>query len=165
MKCLASFALAAARVLAATGSRNAQDCGSMTNWDLHGTYTMTGHGWIDLSKLVATLPAGSIPMTWVGALSYNGTGGGSGWVSVNAGGVQMNAQFVNLSYQMNGDCSVSVNYSMKVKELGLTLGPAARLLIVSGTPGALELQGISVGYGPGTLVDVLTMRRVSMQFK
>jgi hypothetical protein len=126
---------------------------------------MAGSGWIDLSKLVSTLPAGTIPMSWVGAVGYNGRGGGAGWVSVNAGGVQMTIEFVNLAYQIKADCSVSVAYSMKIKELGATLGPVSRLLVVGGRGAALDLYGIQVGGGPSMPVDLMTMHRISMDFK
>jgi len=166
MKSLVSFAVFAAWILAGPSGVRAQNCGAWTNWDLRGTYTSSGSGWIDLSKIVPALPSGTIPMSWAGAHTYNGTGGGSGWVSLNAGGVQMSITFVNLTYQMNADCSVAVSYSMKVKELNnATIGPVSRVLVVGGNPGALELHGISVGAGPGTPVDRLSSQRISMQFQ
>lgn len=165
MKSLVSVTMFATCLLAISQNGKAQDCTGWTNWDLRGTYTMAGSGWIDLSKLVSTLPAGTIPMSWVGATSFNGNGAGSGWVSVNAGGVQMNMDLVGLTYQVKADCSVSVSYSMKVKELGITFGPVSRLLVVGGNPAALELYGIQVGAGPGMPLDLMTKHRVSMQFK
>jgi hypothetical protein len=50
----------------------AQDCSNWSNWDLRGTYTMSGSGFIDLSKVLpgSGLPSGMIPMTWVGAHTY-----------------------------------------------------------------------------------------------
>ncbi len=165
MKSLVSLTVLTALVLALSPVSSAQDCSGWSNWDLRGTYTMSGSGWIDLSKLVPTLPAGSVPMTWAGAHTYNGLGGGGGWVAVNAGGVQMSITFVNLTYQMNADCSVAVSYSMKVKELGTTIGPSSRILVVGGNAGALELHGITVGLGPGSPLDLLNSQRISMQFK
>ena len=126
---------------------------------------MSGSGWIDLSKLASTLPAGTIPMAWAGAMSYNGAGGGTGWVAVNAGGVQITIDFVNLTYQAKADCSVPVSYSMKVREFGVTLGPVSRLLVIGGNPAALSLYGIQVGTGPATPVDLMAAQRVNMQFK
>jgi len=165
MKSFVSFTLFAACILAGPSAGRAQDCSSWRNWDLRGTYTMSGSGWIDLSKLVPSLPAGTIPMSWAGAHSYNGTGGGTGWVSLNAGGVQMTITFVNLTYQMNADCSVSVSYSLKIKELNnAVIGPTSRVLVVGGSPTTLELRGITVGAGPGMPVDLLTSQRISMQF-
>jgi hypothetical protein len=126
---------------------------------------MAGSGWIDLSKLVPALPAGTIPMSWVGAVSYNGIGGGTGWVALNAGGVQMAIELVDLAYQVKADCSVPLSYSMKVKELGVTLGPVSRILVVGGRGAELRLYGIQVGAGPGKPVDLMTAHRVSVQFK
>lgn len=163
MKRLVSLTIFAAYVLLVSPQAKAQDCSDWSNFDLRGTYAMSGSGWIDLSKLVSTLPGGTIPMSWVGAVSYNGRGGGTGWVALNAGGVQMSIEFVNLAYQVKADCSVAVSYSMKVKELGATLGPASRLLVVGGRGAALDLYGIQVGAGPGMPVDLMTLHRISMQ--
>ena len=165
MKGLVHFMILSACMLVASHAANAQDCSDWSNRDLRGTYTMTGSGWIDLSKMVPTLPPGSIPMSWAGAFSWDGEGKGTGWVSINAGGVQMNIAFVNMTYDMKPDCSVAVSYSSRIKELGTTLGPDARILVVTGTPAALGLDGIQVGAGPGTMVDLLTARRISMRFK
>lgn len=104
-------------------------------------------------------------MSWAGAFSWDGEGKGTGWVTINAGGVQMNITFVNMTYEMKPDCSVAVRYSSSIKEFGATLGPDARILVVTGTPATLGLDGIQVGAGPGTMVDLLTARRISMRFK
>lgn len=164
MKRLVSITMFAACLLAVAPGLHAQDCSAWSNWDLRGTYTMSGSGWIDLSKLGPGLPAGTIPMAWVGAETMNGSGRGSGWVAVNAGGVQLNIEFVNLTYAIKADCSVLVSYSMKIKELNTTIGPVSRVLVVGGHGAAMELYGIQVGAGPGMPVDILTKHRVSMDF-
>ena len=70
----------------------AQDCSSVNSLDIRGTYTMSGGGYIDLSRFLAgipglpPLPTGLIPMNWVGVTTFDGTGGGGGWISFNAGG-------------------------------------------------------------------------------
>ncbi|MBI1789404.1 MAG: hypothetical protein HYR60_17860 [Acidobacteria bacterium] len=163
MKRLVSLTMFAAYVLLVLPRAQAQDCSDWSNFDIRGTYAMSGSGWIDLSKLVPALPAGTIPMAWVGAVSYNGRGGGAGWVALNAGGVQMAIELVNLAYQVKADCSVAVSYSMKLKELGITLGPVSRILVVAGRGQALELNGIQAGAGPGTPVDLMVARRISIQ--
>lgn len=164
MKRLVSVTMFAACLLASSPVVRAQDCSNWSNYDLRGTYTMSGSGWIDLSKLVATLPAGTIPMSWVGADMWDGKGGGTGWVSVNAGGVQLTVQLVGKVYAVKADCSVQESFSMKIKELGITLGPFSRLLVIGGTPEALEVYGMFVGAGPGSGVDLMVAHRISMQY-
>ncbi|MBZ5624145.1 MAG: hypothetical protein LAQ69_36420 [Acidobacteriia bacterium] len=156
MKRFVSAMMFGACLLAASPVLRAQDCGNWINWDLRGTYTMSGSGFIDLSKVLpgVGLPSGPIPMFWVGAFTYNGAGGGTGWVSTNAGGGQMNAQLVGLTYSMKSDCSVQVAFSMKLTELGITIGPFHRLMVVVPKPEALELHMIFVGSGPGKPPDV-----------
>lgn len=163
MKNLVSITMLAACLLTLAQATYAQDCSSWTNYDLRGTYAMTGSGWIDLSKVVASLPAGTIPMSFVGAKTFNGLGGGAGWVTFNAGGAQFTADFVNLTYQVKSDCSVTATYSLKIRELGITVGPVSRVLVVGGTWAQLELLGIQAGAGPGTQVDNIVERRFSMQ--
>jgi hypothetical protein len=165
MKRLVFLTILAACVLALSPAAAAQDCSVWSNWDLRGSYTMSGSGWIDLSKLVPGLPSGSIPMAWAGAVSYNGTGGGGGWVALNAGGVQMGIDLVNLTYQVKADCSVSISYTMNFRDLGVKLGPVSRLAVVAGGAGMLEIDGIQVGGGPGMPVDLMVMHRISMQYK
>jgi len=161
MKSVISLTLFAS-VLAISSIARAQDC-RWTTRDLRGTYAMSGSGWIDLSKLAANLPPGSVPMSWVGTHTWDGKGGGSGWVAVNAGGIPMSIQLVGLTYSVQADCSVLATYSMKIKELGVTIGPASRIYVVSPTLLSLELFGIQAGAGPGMPVDLTTSRRVSMQ--
>jgi len=153
-----------------TSAAKAQDCSNWSNWDLRGTYTMSGSGFIDLSRVVpgAGLPSGLIPMTWVGAHTYNGAGGGTGWVSINAGGNQMNAQFVGLTYSAKANCSIQVTFSMKVAELGnLVVGPVTRLVVPAPMPAGLELHMILGGPAPGTpggALDLGVSHRISMQY-
>ena len=150
-------------------SRRRIDCSSLTNWDLRGTYAMYGSGWNDFSKVITTpppgvtLPSGSIPTNWVGASTFNGRGGGSGWVATNAGGMQFTFDLINLTYTVKPDCSVQTSFSVKIRELGITVGPIARLLVIAGTPGQMEFFGILAGAGPGTGGDSMTARRISMQ--
>jgi hypothetical protein len=161
---LVQITILAAALVTVSPVVQAQDCSNWGNWDLRGTYAMSGSGWIDLSKLVSSLPAGSIPMSWVGAVSYNGSGAGAGWVSMNAGGVQLSIRLIGLTYAVKADCSVQVNFSMQFKELpGVTVGPVARVLVIAGKGDALELFMILGGIGPGSPVDSALARRISMQ--
>ena len=54
--------LLAVCVLSALPAVKAQDCSDWSNWDLRGTYTFWGSGWIDLSKnFDPSLPGGVQP--------------------------------------------------------------------------------------------------------
>ena len=102
-------------------------------------------------------------MSWVGTHTWDGRGGGSGWVVVNAGGVPMSIQLIGLTYAVQVDCSVLATYSMKIRESGATIGPVSRIYVVAAAPSFLELYGIQAGAGPGMPVDSTTSRRISMQ--
>ncbi len=147
----------------------AQDCSNWSNWDLRGTYTLSGSGYIDLSKAFpgAGLPSGMSPMSWVGAHAYNGTGGSTGWISFNMGGTQINAQYVGYTYSMKPDCSVQVSFRLKLTDLGITSGVNTSLKVVVPRPaGQLELHstivGNAFGTSPGTSVGLEVMQRISM---
>ncbi len=142
----------------------AQDCGHVTNYDLRGTYTMSGSGFIDLSKLLAgipglpPMPVGLVPFSWVGAHTYNETGGGTGWVSMNAAGNQLNATFVGLKYSIGANCRVEASFSLQIAELGgAVVGPISRVLVPVfrpapdwWAPAQVELHMIVEGPAPGT---------------
>jgi hypothetical protein len=170
MKRLVSVTMVATCLLVFSPAVTAQDCSNWSNSTVQGTYTMSGSGFIDLSKVLPGmgLPSGLIPMSWVGAHTYDGSGGGTGWVSFNAGGSQLNAQLVGLTYAMQSDCSLQSTFSMKVKELGITVGPFPRLEVVVTKPGALELHMILVGNGPGKPpaagLDLGVAYRISTQY-
>jgi hypothetical protein len=94
-------------------------------------------------------PSENSPMYWVGAFTFDGAGGGGGWVSLNAAGSQMRIQLTDVKYSMQSDCSVQWTFSMKLKELGITLGPIQRLMVVVLKTDALELHMITAGSGFG----------------
>jgi hypothetical protein len=148
----------------------AQDCSSWNNSHLSGTYTMSGNGYVDPSLFLPGmgLPSGAVPMFWVGAFTLDGSGGGSGWVSSNAGGSQMNTQLVGVKYSVQPDCSVQMSFSSKIKELGVTVGPVQRIMVIVPKPGQeMELHMIFVGSGPGkppgAQFDLGVAHRISRQ--
>lgn len=181
MKRLVSVTMFAACLLAVSAVVRAQDCSNLTNYDLRGTYTQWGSGSIDVSKFLAgipgppPLPAGFIPMSWVGAFTWNGAGGGGGWVSFNGGGTQMSASIVGMKYSIQPTCIIQVSFSMKINELDPRvppLGPFTRLIVPvvnpEGKPAALELHMIWQGTAPGTpagpVVDSAGAYRIAMQY-
>ena len=149
----------------------AQDCSNWNNSYLAGTYTMSGSGYVDPSRFLPGmgLPSGAVPMFWVGAFTLDGSGGGSGWVSSNAGGSQLSTQLVGVKYSMQPDCSVQMSFSSKIKELGVTVGPIQRLMVVVPKPGTLELElhmivvGSGPGQPPGSQFDLGVAHRISRQ--
>jgi opacity protein-like surface antigen len=164
------FCLAVIMVAACVPATQAQDCSNWSNWDLRGTYTMSGNGFVDLSKVlpVPGLPSGAIPVFWLGAHTYDGAGGGTGWVTFNAAGTQISLQLVDFTYSMKSDCSVQVKFSGRIRELGITVGPFPRLMVIVPKPGQLELHMIFVGSAPGKPADagfdLGVTHRISTQF-
>jgi hypothetical protein len=110
------------------------------------------------------MPAGSLPSYLIGAMSLDGRGGGGGWASANAGGIQMTNELVKVSYDVKPDCSVLINFSIKTKELGGgVLGPLTRVAVIAGRWPDLELFSILAGMGPGMPTELVHFRRISMQ--
>lgn len=139
---------------------SAQGCSSFSNWDLRGTYTAAGTGWIDLSKDIdPNLPKGFSPSVLVQVFTLDGIGGGSGWISANLAGIQFDAE-VKWTYAVQADCSVKGTHSFKI---GGVWGPANQVVWVISDlgQGGLELKGISLGNGLGSGVTTVTARRIS----
>ena len=177
MKRFVSMAVFATCLLSISAVVRAQDCTDWNNHHLQGTYTMSGSGSIDLSKAlpgIPGMPVGFVPMFWLGTTVFDGVGGATGWIALNAAGNQMSGTFVNKKYSIRPDCSILVTYSVKSNELqGLTLGPFTHLMVPVAKLGTwsmnvgLELLMISVGTAPGTpagpILDSGIMYRISMQ--
>jgi len=179
-----SVAALGAFLLAIPPNAKAQNCSSLSDYDVRGTYTVSGSGWIDLSKFLAgipglpSLPTGFIPQSWVAAVTWNGAGGGAGWVSLNGGGNQMSAQLVGMKYSLKPDCTVQMTFSMKINELppnAPPLGPFTRLMVpvvkyegMWWTPWGLDFlviwQGTAPGTPTGSVVDAGVAHRISMQY-
>jgi hypothetical protein len=184
MKRILSAAVFSAFLMAISPAASAQNCSSLSDYDVRGTYAVSGSGWIDLSKFLAgipgvpTLPTGFVPQSWVAAVTWNGAGGGGGWVSFNGGGNQMSAQLVGMKYSVKPDCSVQMTFSMKINELPQSvppLGPFTRLMVpvvnhdgMWWAPSAVEFDVIWQGTAPGTpnapVVDSGAAHRISMQY-
>lgn len=161
MKRLLSVVMFVGCILPVAPQLRAQDCSKWTDWDLRGTYTVAGNGWIDLSKMVdPSLPAGYSPQAFVQAFALDGRGNGTGWISSNLGGVQFTAP-VKWTYAMQADCSVQATASFKIA--GVWTPPASILWVVGGMQADLELKGLVLGTGPGSQVPHATARRISMQ--
>jgi len=173
-----SMVVLATGLLGISAAVHAQDCSNWNNTHLAGTYTMSGGGSIDLSKAlpgVPGMPAGLVPLYWVGATVFDGAGGATGWVALNAAGNQLSGTFVNKKYSIKPDCSVQVTYSLKINELqGLVVGPFSHLMVLvvkNDNPWwyatSLELHTMTAGTTPGTppapLLDSGVMYRISMQ--
>jgi len=175
MKRLVSVTMLAASLLALPPAVRAQECSHLNTYDLRGTYTIDGSGWINLATalpMIPGLPNQFVPMSWVAAEVFDGFGNGSGWLSLNAGGTQMSATFVNKKYSVQADCSVQITYSIKINELnGLVIGPFSRLAVpefqqtlIGSTVSRLHM--ITVGAAPNTapapLVDSAIATRISL---
>jgi hypothetical protein len=179
MKRLLSLTIFGACLLATSQAVSAQNCTNLTDYDLRGTYTMSGSGWVNLATLLPSvqgLPNQLIPMSWLGAYTANGAGGVTGWVSFNGGGSQMTASFVGTKYSVKSDCSIQASLSMKINELP-NVAPVVftRLMVpVVKQDGAwwmapaLEIHVIWQGNAPGApaaaAVDLAVAHRISLQF-
>ncbi len=166
MKHLLLVSLLVAGGLLTAPAVQAQDCSTWSLWALRGTYAFSATGSQDLSEMNPMLPKGYAPVSIVGAFSVSGNGELTGWSSINAGGLQMTAQFVNSQFGApKADCSVAITLSMRIKEFGEGLaGPYSYNGVIAGGPSALEIAYMMVGTGPGSHVDLQRAKRISMKF-
>ncbi|MRR11764.1 hypothetical protein EG835_04700 [bacterium] len=143
----------------------AQECRSVDLWTLAGTYTFTATAWQDLSQINPALPKGYAPVTIIGAFAVNFSGALTGWALVNAGGLQMSAQFVNSTFgEPRNDCSFPVTLSMRINEFGdVVTGPYSYVGVVTSKAPVLEIAFMMLGTGPGSHVEMDHARRISMQ--
>ena len=161
---LSVTALAACALLLAPALR-AQDCSNWTLWDTRGTYATTVSGSMDLSTLDPALPKGYAPLSSVGAFTNNGQGGGTGWALINAGGVQLTIEFVDVKFGApRADCLQPFSYSFRIKEFGVTVGPLSFPGVIAGDMGALEIFAMASGTGPGSPVQSGHAKRISLKF-
>ena len=161
---LSVTALAAGALLLAPALR-AKDCRDWTLWDTRGSYVNTVTGWIDLSTLNPALPKGYAPLSAVGGFTNNGQGGGTGWALLNAGGVQLTVEFVNVTIgPPTAECFQPFSYSFRIKEFGVTSGPVSFPGVITGDMNALEIFAMSVGAGPGSPVQTGRAKRISLRF-
>jgi hypothetical protein len=166
MKHLLPIIILAANLLLIAPAIQAQDCRNWTLWDTRGTYASTVNGWIDLSTLNPALPQGYAPFSSVGAFTNNGRGGGTGWALINAGGVQLTIEFVDVNFSAPGaNCLQPFSYSYKIKELGdVVVGPVSFPGVIAGDISALEIFAMAPGIGPGSPVQSGHAKRISMKF-
>lgn len=134
---------------------------------LRGTYAFTGTAWQDLSELNPELPSGYVPVSIIGAFRLNSNGDLTGWALINAGGLQMTAEFVNSQFgALNADCGFPISLSMKIKEYGgVITGPYSYVGVVAGDMPALEILFMMLGTGPGSHVELNHAKRISMDFR
>ena len=161
MKRILAVVMLAACVLVLSPSAVAQ-CSTES---LRGAYALVCNGWTDLSTLDPTLPKGYAPASHVGVLKLDGAGKGSGWHASNMGGLSLTMDFVNLTYTVKDDCMVQATYYMKIRGLGLTIGPVTRILVA--IPAFLngfdmEMRGVNAGAGPGQDVTPCVLKRFSL---
>ena len=166
MKHLLFKSILVAGVLLLAPTIKAQDCRNWTLWDTRGTYATTASGWIDLSTMNPALPQGYSPFSSVGAFTNNGRGGGTGWALINAGGVQLTIEFVDVTFGApRVDCLQPFSYSYKINEFGdLMVGPVSFPGVIAGDMSALEIFAMAPGTGPGTPVQSGHAKRISLKF-
>jgi hypothetical protein len=144
-------------------SRSAGRCGTCDVLSLRGTYAFSGTAWQDLSEINPALPPGYAPVSIVGAFNVDGSGGLTGWASINAGGVQLTAEFVNSHFGTpSADCSFPVSLSMRIKEFEGVAGPYSYAGVIAGDASALEIVFMMLGTGPGSHVELDRAKRISM---
>ena len=141
-------------------------CSTLGLWALRGTYAFTATAWQDLSALNPALPKGYAPVTIIGVFKVNGNGDVTGWGSINAGGLQMIAEFVNSQFGApKANCSFPISLSMRIEEFGEGIaGPYPYVGVVTSGGSALEIAFMMLGAGPGSHVEMDHAKRISMNF-
>ncbi|HNV03288.1 MAG TPA: hypothetical protein PLE61_12140 [Vicinamibacterales bacterium] len=140
-------------------------CGALRVSALRGTYGFTATAWQDLSQLNSQLPAGYAPVTIIGTFTIERDGVLTGWALINAGGLQMAAEFVNSTVGApRADCGIPITMSMKMAQFeNAVMGPYSYVGVVTDDDGALELAFMMLGTGPGSHVELDRARRISMR--
>lgn len=157
------FACILAAVLLLAAAVHAQDCSTLGPSALRGSYSFSATGWQDLSELNPALPKGYAPVSILGAFTIGSNGEMTGWALINAGGIQMTAEFVNSHFGApRPNCSIPITLSMKIKESEGVVGPYAYAGVVAGDASAMEIVFMMLGTGPGSHVDSNRARRISM---
>ena len=151
----------------APACRTARPCSTWGLSDLQGTYAFTANAWQDLSEINPALPKGYAPVTIIGSFKVGGNGALTGWARVNAGGVSLNAEFVDSQLSApTADCSFAMSLSMKIDDFGGVIsGPYSYVGVVTGNAAALELDYMMLGTGPGSHVELDHAKRISMSAK
>lgn len=141
-------------------------CSTWDLWALRGTYAFTATAWQDLSEINPALPRGYAPVSIIGTFKVNGNGDVTGWAFVNAGGLQMTAEFVNSQFSApKADCSFPISLSMSIKEFGEGIaGPYSYVGVIAGHGAPLEIAFMMLGTGPGSHVEMNHAKRISMDF-
>jgi hypothetical protein len=167
MKHYLLMSILAAGVLLSVPAIQAQDCKSWGLWAIRGTYAFTGTAWQDLSEINPALPKGYAPVSILGTFTINCQGEVTGWALVNAGGIQMTAEFVNSVFSPpRADYSVSISLSMKIKEYGgVITGPYSYVGVIAGEVSAPEIDFMMLGTGPGSHLELNRAKRISMKFQ
>jgi hypothetical protein len=167
MKHIFSMIILAAGLLLAAPAIQAQDCcKNLSIRALRGTYTFTATGWQDLSEMNPALPKGYAPISIIGSFTIDDHGDMTGGALVNAGGVQMTAEFVDSQFGAHkDDCTFPISLSMRVEEAGgAILGPYSYMGVITSILPALEIDFMMLGTGPGSHVDLNHAKRISMKF-
>lgn len=165
MKKLLTTSVMAASLLLLLPAIQAQDCSNWSLWSLRGTYSFTSNAWQDLSEINPALPKGYAPVTIIGAFTVNGIGDITGWASVNAGGIQFTAEFVNSKLgSPKSDCSILIILSMKIPEFGGVIeGPYSYAGVIAGDRSTPEIAFMMLGKGPGSHLELSRAKRISMK--
>jgi len=162
MKGLVAVTMLVGCLVTGASRLGAQDCSNLGNWDLRGTYTFWGNGWIDLSRDVdPSLPKGYSPFAFLQGFVFDGKGGGTGWFSSNFGGVQLDAP-MRWTYAVHADCSVRGTQSFFLN--GAWTPPISVIWVIAYNGNDLELNGFIQGSGPGSQVPHGTARRMSTRY-
>lgn len=138
---------------------------SRSSSNLRGAYGFTGTAWQDLSELSPALPRGYAPVSITGAFTIEGNGAMTGWALVNAGGLQMAAEFVNSTFGApRADCAIPMTLSMKFKQFeDAVMGPYSYVGVVTDDGGSLEIAFMMLGTGPGSHLELDHAKRISMR--
>ena len=166
MKHLLSLSILAAGLLLLTPGMQAQDRSDWSLSPLRGTYAFTGSAWQDMSVINPELPKGYAPVSLIGAFTVNGHGDVTGWALVNAGGIQLNAEFINSQFgDPKADGSFPISLSMRINEFGGIIdGPYSYMGVIAGDRSALEIDFMMLGTGPGSHLELSHAKRISMNF-
>jgi hypothetical protein len=147
-----------AALLAASASGLLYAQGQCGNYTLNGVYLISYEGTLIYTPPGATQPVPA-PFVVLGVFSRDYQGNWSGASTTSLGGQILEAELVQLTTQVNADCTGTATWTAKVKGTN-TVIPGQGMDKIFVTPDGSEVKGISIQSPQGKPISLGAWKRV-----